>query len=279
MSYFCCRRGQENLQKLTKAHFAVGQDATGAKFVFQAIDEATKNHRDDDEGYGGNMYACGGHMCPVYTFELYLRLLNDGNDSLFQRAKIGYQVNDGACMYVNAKAGRDKLALMMSVMSTSAGLSKRYTNHCVRATCVSLLDENYDPTQIMGISMHKSLSSILSYRGRVKRSKKREMSRSLTKACMQQVSDESSNDVSFMAESTSSDVMVMAESTAADVNLMTEPSQVTQISRLTKAALQMRACLVHKWYHLMPLIAIWTTQKWTVSCSPLICIKSQDRAM
>ena len=163
-------------------------------------------------------------MCPVYTFELYLRLLNDGNDSLFQRAKIGYQVNDGACMYVNAKAGRDKLALMMSVMSTSAGLSKRYTNHCVRATCVSLLDENYDPTQIMGISMHKSLSSILSYRGRVKRSKKREMSRSLTKACMQQVSDESSNDVSFMAESTSSDVMVMAESTAADVNLMTEQS-------------------------------------------------------
>ena len=103
---FYCRRGRENLQKLTKAHFEVGKDATGVKFVYQAIDEATKNHRDDDDGYGGNMYACGGQMCPVYTFELYLRLFNDGNDSLLQRAKIGYQVNDGACMYVNAKAGR-----------------------------------------------------------------------------------------------------------------------------------------------------------------------------
>ena len=51
----------------------------------------------------------------------------------------------------------------------SAGLAKRYTNHCIRATCVTLLDENFDPTHIMGVSMHKSLSSVLSYRGRVKK--------------------------------------------------------------------------------------------------------------
>ena len=178
----------------------MSSDASGVKYVYQAVDEATKNHRDDDDGYGGNMYACGGKMCPVYTFELYMKLLNDENTSLFQRPKMGYRLHDSKLMYDNAKSGRDTLGNMMSVMSKSAGLSKRYTNHCVRATCVSLLDENFDPTQIMGVSMHKSLTSILSYRGRVKKSKKRDMSMSLTRACTSETSTIVSNDVSVQNE-------------------------------------------------------------------------------
>ena len=157
-------------------------DATGTKFVYQAIDEVTKNHQDDDSTYGGNMYATDGNMCPVYTFELYLEVLNCGNNYLFQRARSGYFVR-GQAMFDNVRKGATVLGDMMATISTDAELSKRYTNHCIRATCVSLLDENYDPTQIMGVSMHKSLSSILSYRGRVKKSKKRDMSRSLTAAC------------------------------------------------------------------------------------------------
>ena len=163
----------------------MARDATGEKFVFQAIDESTKNHQDDDESYGGNMYEIGGKMCPVFTFELYTSLLNPENDCFFQRAKPGYfDKNEDACMFDNARKGSTALGDMMAVISKDAKLSKRYTNHCIRATCVSLLDENYDPTQIMGVSMHKSLSSVLSYRGRVKKSKKRDMSRSLSAACV-----------------------------------------------------------------------------------------------
>ena len=179
------------MQELTKDHFAVAQDATGTKYVYQSIDESTKNHQDDDESYGGNMYAIGGDMCPVYTFQLYLSVLNDGNNFLFQRPKVGY-FDNGKVMFDNARKGGTVLGNMMVSISTDADLSKRYTNHCIRATCVSLLDESFDPTHIMGVSMHKSLSSILSYRGRVKKSKKRDMSHSLTAACVASTSKQGS---------------------------------------------------------------------------------------
>ena len=75
-------------------------------------------------------------------------------------------------MYDNAPMRQNSLGRLMANISEAAGLSKVYTNHCIRATCVTVLDENFDPTTIMGVSMHKSLSSVLSYRNRLKKTKK-----------------------------------------------------------------------------------------------------------
>ena len=56
----------------------------------------------------------------------------------------------------------------MSSISKELKLSQKYTDHCIRAMAVSLLDEcNIDACHIMRVSGHKSESSIRSYSRRL----------------------------------------------------------------------------------------------------------------
>ena len=65
----------------------------------------------------------------------------------------------------------------MQKLSEEAKLSKPYTNHCIRATCITNLDDNDIETRhIMGLSGHKSESAIRSYTKRLSEKKKRQMS-------------------------------------------------------------------------------------------------------
>jgi hypothetical protein len=43
--FYLCRRGRENLRTMTKSTFEVRKDAGGREYIFQAVDEADKNHR------------------------------------------------------------------------------------------------------------------------------------------------------------------------------------------------------------------------------------------
>ena len=49
---YICRRGRENLRQLTKNHFAIGVDANGRGYVYQAKDEMTKKIRRKHEIQG-----------------------------------------------------------------------------------------------------------------------------------------------------------------------------------------------------------------------------------
>ena len=47
--YYLCRRGRENLRNMTKSTFAIAIDPkNGKKFIYQAQDEADKNHGPND---------------------------------------------------------------------------------------------------------------------------------------------------------------------------------------------------------------------------------------
>ena len=53
--------------------------------------------------------------------------------------------------------GIKTLSNMMKTISSDAGLSQIYTNHCIRATCISTLDNNgFVASHIMSITGHKS---------------------------------------------------------------------------------------------------------------------------
>ena len=61
--------------------------------------------------------------------------------------------------------------------------SQYYTNHSIRATAVTLLDEaNFEAQHIMKVSGHKSGASIRSYAHRLPEQKKCEMSATLVRA-------------------------------------------------------------------------------------------------
>jgi hypothetical protein len=44
--FYLCRCGRENIREMSKDTFRIGKDASGKEYVFQAVDEADKNHRD-----------------------------------------------------------------------------------------------------------------------------------------------------------------------------------------------------------------------------------------
>ena len=49
---------------------------------------------------------------------------------------------------------------MMAKISQVCNLSKRYTNHCIRSTCITALyDNGIETRHIMGLSGHKSESA------------------------------------------------------------------------------------------------------------------------
>ena len=57
---------------------------------------------------------------------------------------------------------------MMKTMSTAAGITPHLTNHCVRATAVTVLsDHNVEARHIKAVTGHKSNSLIESYNSRV----------------------------------------------------------------------------------------------------------------
>ena len=179
--YFFCRRGLENIRQLTKDSFIVKKDSDGVEYVMQQSDELRKNSRgsrDDPQQDGGVMYATGEKNCPVKSFKLYLSKLNPTIDALFQRPKNVLKAFDPAMdvWYERAVIGVKMLENFMKDISVDARLSTIYTNHSIRATCITNLDNSgKEARHIMAVSGHKSESSIRSY-ARSSLGQKRKMS-------------------------------------------------------------------------------------------------------
>ncbi len=89
-------------------------------------------------------------------------------DELWQRPLDSFDPAQQVWYYAITPVGITTLNDMMSRLSEIAQLSKRYTNHCIRGTAISALDEAGFPVHvIMQISGHKSESSIKSYASRM----------------------------------------------------------------------------------------------------------------
>ena len=176
---FFCRRGVENLRSLTKQCFSVEIDSDGTEFIHKVKDEWTKNHGAwDDAQDSGRVYATGLDNCPVKSFKLYIKKLNPKLDTFFQRPK--ENPVDGP-WYDNQVIGSKTIDKFMKKISIEAKLCKIYTNHCIRATTITILDScGYEARHIMSVSGHRSESSIRSY-AKTNIATKRKMSNSLAK--------------------------------------------------------------------------------------------------
>ena len=169
--YYLCRRGQENLRTMTKETFQLAIDSTGNRYIFQKVDEMGKNHRDLNAGAvsQGRMYEqkgmkycflekssasyfccvfkwfyanlnAGNPSCPVHSFLKYLAKRNNDITALWQRPLASF-FPDSETWYCKAPLGKNTLGKMMSEISQQGQLSQRYTNHSVRSTAITVLDE------------------------------------------------------------------------------------------------------------------------------------------
>ncbi len=178
---FFARRGNENYEKMRKSDFIVLRNTKGIQYICRKFDEITKNHRENDveKTSGGCIYETGNSRCPVFLFKKYVSKLHKVNEFLWQRCKDSF-TEDGA-WFSNRKIGINEIKKIMPKISSFCGLSKIYTNHCLRVTSCTILGEKHTENEVKCVSGHKSNSSLGIYK-RVKDSKKEEMSMDLANA-------------------------------------------------------------------------------------------------
>jgi len=158
---FMCRRGRENLHSMNKDFYGIFKDDEGKEYVEQKQSEVNKNHsekRKHTETTGeGRMYERPGDpMCPVASYKSYTAKLNPNCDALWQRPADAIDDDDANPWYTNRRVGVNTIAKFMSELSKMAKLSVTYTNHSIRATSITMMDNaGMEARHIMRVSGHR----------------------------------------------------------------------------------------------------------------------------
>jgi hypothetical protein len=95
----------------------------------------------------------------------------------FQKRLLHPKVN---VWYAAQPIGKNTLASMMSTISNEAGLSVRYTNHCIMATVATgSKGSGVDDLSIMSVTGHRNVKSLESYIAGPTEQQRRELSHTL----------------------------------------------------------------------------------------------------
>jgi hypothetical protein len=140
---YMCRSGSENIYDMKKEKFCIKYDTDmKLKYIVLASDEKSKNHSYiDKEIVSGIMPQTNDIMCPVASFERYLSKLNPMCPFFWQRPRQSPDILDPV-WFTNMRIGKNALDKFMQDMSELCHLTKKYTNHSLRATATSLLTRN-----------------------------------------------------------------------------------------------------------------------------------------
>ncbi|XP_069073850.1 uncharacterized protein [Pleurodeles waltl] len=138
-----CSRGREKLREFNKDEFLIAIDAKGHKYVSARKTRFPKNNQGMpvEHDRGPRMYELRGNpKCPVLSFEKYVMKLHPGHTAFWQRPKLAAPSNSSP-WYSNTPVGKNTLGNYMKTLSQDYGLSRLYTNHCLRVTCNMVLED------------------------------------------------------------------------------------------------------------------------------------------
>ena len=193
LALFFGRRGRENQREMKPGMLALRMTPQGEEYFklnrqFPGAVPATKNHQgglsDAEDESDAKIFSAPDHpRCPVKTIKNYLSHLNPKLDVLFQRPREvrSFNPDENKVWFCNAPLGLNTLNTMMKSMSSRAGIQPHLTNHCLRATSVTVLsDGNCETRHIRSVTGHKSDQSIESYNERPSLEQQRMMSNVLS---------------------------------------------------------------------------------------------------
>ena len=164
-------RGRKLYRQLRKDCLVFSEDDIDEKYftIEQSVIEKNHNGGPDPEQQWTNstrIYDCelGNHSL-VDIMKLYVSKLNQNCQWLFQQCRFKISTTDET-WYKNEPLGVNTLGQMMKTISKSAGLSKLYTNHCVRATTITvLLNAGVDTNHIRARIGHRTVEGLQPYIG------------------------------------------------------------------------------------------------------------------
>lgn len=178
LSIHFCLRGREIQCQMKKDDLVFSTDENSVQTVTLSKDFVSKNHQGGLSGSAFSSLGCIQDPVQVATLSRYISFLSPKCDRLFQRALL--TASPGAsCLYMNMPLSHNLLGRMMMTISEAASLSKKYTNHCARATAICRMKAaNVEDRKICAVSGHKSAQSLQSY-DRVSSSDVRAMSNAI----------------------------------------------------------------------------------------------------
>ena len=147
--------------------FKIGFNMKTETWYVQKIkDELTKNHKEAENIVTGLMPENkDDRLCPVRSFRKYLEHLEPNNPYLWQTPlKNGKKKNNIDIWYGMQHMGKNTLSGFMKDVSKECQLSQIYTNHSIRVTGITVLTrQNFTNSEIMAVSGHKSVHSLVNY--------------------------------------------------------------------------------------------------------------------
>ena len=157
-----CLRGQELQSTLKKTDIVIDEEQ-GVTSIRLRTGFLTKNSAG---GINSREFGSAGRITDpkqVAAIKMLLEKTNPDLDRLFQRVHPSFHPSH-QFWFIKAPLGHNLIGQMMARISEAASLSKRYTNHCLRATCITtLLKAGFNTQQVCEVSGHKNVASLQSY--------------------------------------------------------------------------------------------------------------------
>ncbi|GAB1605052.1 uncharacterized protein LOC115220336 isoform X2 [Argonauta hians] len=138
------RQCRQNLPHLTKDNFGMDVDANNHRYVYfidKAGDTTRKNNNNNSSTQLIMKERVGFANCPVKMFLKYVSKLDPHYPRFFCHQKLNVDPLYHTVWYTKQPMGEKRMAEFMKAISSDAGLSKVYTNHCLRSTLLYFMEE------------------------------------------------------------------------------------------------------------------------------------------
>lgn len=247
---YWCRRGREGQRNLNFNSFVFEVDDAGQEYARMNVDEATKNHPGgindvQSSKKEGRMYhtSVDVDLDGLACLKKYIAKRNPKCEAFFQYPKRSPVVESDESWFENRPLGINKLGSMMKDISKAAGLSKIYTNHCVRATAITLWSNAQVPSRhIMNISGHRNEDSIKHYNTRPSADQLRTCSNVLSEACSTANNRESNHQE---VADYRSDVVPAVRNQTVAVAVLDRSSQQNSVNTVLGSGGVFNSCQIH----------------------------------
>lgn len=169
--YYFGLRGRETLPKLTKDSVICIPSSTNKRFLKLNHEILTKNskvsllRKEFEDAKDARAYEnldCP-EECPVVAWEMYMQHIADIPRLFPKPCKLTSKKSEKWFSSIQP-VGKNTIDNLMSTLSRDLNLSRRYTNHCIRVTLVTVLKENgYSNSDICSYTGHKNPQSVDRY--------------------------------------------------------------------------------------------------------------------
>ena len=161
--HFCLRGGE--MQAAIKKDDLVFFTVDGKEILKLGPSYMSKNHQG---GLRGTDWSSAGVIedpQQIAAIKRYVSKLHPDVDRIFQRAMGKRELsNETPCWFAKSALSHNLLSTMMKRLSSAAGLSQPYTNHCVRSTSITHLKQaGIQYHQICSVSGHRNVQSLEAY--------------------------------------------------------------------------------------------------------------------